>query len=146
MNNKSVNSIHWSFWLISAIMLIWNVMGSMNFLWQMLADADALAALSETHRSIIEGRPVWATAGFAIGVIVGAFGCLLLLLRKLAAFYLFVISLLGIILTMIHTVYVANMLIEFSFIEIVIMIVMPLVVASFLIWYSKWALKKSWIS
>jgi hypothetical protein len=145
MNDNSINKVHWSFWVISVFMLIWNVMGSANFVWQISATAEALATLPETHRAIIEGRPVWATVGFGVGVIIGSLGCLLLLFRKSAALYFFIISLLGIILTMIHTTRVSIMIIKFNPFEIIMMIVMPLLVAMFLIWYTKLAEKKGWI-
>ena len=77
-----------------------------------------------------------------IAVFGGALGCILLLLRKLAAFYLFVASLLGVIVTMIHTL---GSGIDFSPGEIIGIILMPLVLAAFLIWYSKQAENKGWI-
>ena len=141
MNDKTVGGVHWSFWAIGAVALIWNVIGAINFFWQM--NADALAAMPESHRAIVEGRPVWATGGFAIAVFGGALGCLLLLLRKSAAYYLFIASLLGVIVTMIHTLGVG---IDFGLGEILGIILMPLVVAAFLIWYSKQAESKGWIS
>jgi len=146
MTDKAINKAHWSFWAISVFMLIWNVMGSMNFIWQISANAETLAALPETHRAIIEGRPVWATVGFAVGVIIGSLGCLLLLFRKSAALYFFSASLLGIIVTMIHTIRVSFMIIKFNPFEVIMMIVMPLLVATFLIWYSKKSEKKGWVS
>lgn len=146
MNNKTVGSVHWSFWVIGAVMLIWNVMGAVNFVWQMNADADVLASFPETHRAIIEGRPVWATGGFAITVFVGALGCLLLLLRKSAAYYLFIVSLLGVIVTMLHTIRIASSTTDFSPLELFVMILMPVVVAAFLVWYSKLSERKGWVS
>ncbi len=145
MNDNSNNKVHWSFWAISVFMLIWNVMGSANFFWQINATAEALAAFPETHRAIIEGRPIWATAGFGIGVIIGSLGCLLLLFRKSTALYFFIASLLGIIVTMIHTINVSITTIKFNPFEIIMMIVLPLVVATFLIWYTKKAEKKGWL-
>jgi len=145
MNDKTFASVHWSFWAIAVVMLLWNVLGSMNLLWQLNADAAQLASFPETHRAIIEGRPLWATAGFAIGVIVGALGCILLLLRKSAAYYLFVVSLLGIVVTMIHTIKIAGMAIEFSQMEVFVMIILPAIVAVFLIWYSTFAKRRNWI-
>ncbi len=144
MNDKTDAAVHWSFWVIGAVALIWNVLAGVNFFMQM--NADVVASLPETHRAIIEGRPVWATAGFAVTVFGGALGCLLLLLRKSAAFYLFVASLLGVIVTMIHTVDVARSTIDFSPLEILIMILLPVLVAALLIWYAKWAEGKGWIS
>src|SRR6266545_7674052 len=106
MNDKTVGGAHWSFLAIGAVALIWNVMGIMNFFWQM--NADTLAAMPELHRSMVKGRPAWATGAFAIAVFGGALGCLLLLLRKSAAYYLFIASLLGVIVQLIHTLGIAT--------------------------------------
>jgi len=141
MSDKTVSGRHWSFWVIGAIALIWNAMGCINYFVQM--NADMVASMPETHRAIIEGRPAWATGGFAIGVFGGALGCLLLLLRKSAAYYVFIASLLGVIVTMTHTLGVG---IDFGLGEILGIILMPLVVAAFLIWYAKQAESKGWIS
>ena len=144
MKDESATGVHWSFWAISAIGLIWNVLGGVNFFMQM--DADIVSALPETHRAIIIGRPIWATGGFAVIVFGGALGCLLLLLRKSVASSVFIVSLLGGIVTIIHTINIASSTIRFSPSEIFVMILMPLVVAAFLVWYSKSAEKKNWIN
>jgi hypothetical protein len=144
MNDETVGRVHWSFWAIGAVTLIWNVMGVINFFMQM--NADALASFPESHRAIVEGRPAWATGAFAIAVFGGALGSFLLLLRKSAAYYLFIASLLGVIVQLIHTLGIARSAIDFSPLEISMIILMPLVVAAFLIWYSKWAESKAWIT
>ena len=143
MKEKTVGSVHWSFWVISAVTLIWNLMGSINFFMQM--NPDMLTAYRESERAIIQGRPAWATVGFAIAVFGGTLGCLLLLLRKSAATYLFSASLLGVVVSMIHTVGVARSTYDFSPYELSLMTLMPLAVAAFLIWYSRWAQGKGWI-
>jgi len=140
MNDETVGSIHWSFWIISVVTLIFNVMGVINYFVQM--NADSLASFPESYRPIIEGRPAWATAAFAIAVFGGSLGCLLLLLKKSAAFYVLIASLLGVIVTMMHIFGVAG----FSSFEIWIGVLMQLVVTAFLIWYSKQAESKGWIS
>ena len=144
MNNETVRSVHWSFWLISVLALLWNVGGAINYLMQ--TNPEFVAALPETHRAIIEGRPAWATGGFAIGVFGGALGCFLLLFRKSASLYVFIASLIGVIVTMIHTVNVASSKIEFSPAEIFVMILLPLIVAAILIWYTKLVMSKHWIN
>jgi len=140
MNDKTVGGIHWSFWIISVVTLIFNVMGVINYFAQM--NADSLASFPESYRPIIEGRPAWATAAFAIAVFGGSLGCILLLLKKSAAFYVLIASLLGVIVTMMHIFGVAG----FSSFEIWIGVLMQLVVTAFLIWYSKQAESKGWIS
>jgi len=143
MNDETVGGVHWSFWAIGTVALIWNVMGVINYFVQM--NADMVASMPETHRAIIEVRPAWATGAFAIAVFGGALGCLLLLLRKSAAYYLFIASLLGVIVAMTPHLDMIGSTINDPF-EIVMMILMPLVVAAFLIWYSKQAQSKGWIS
>lgn len=144
MSDNNNTGLHWSFWAIGAFGLIWNVLGSVNFVMQM--DADMVASVPETHRAIIIDRPIWATAGFAIAVFGGAIGCLLLLLRKSAAKYLMIVSLLGVALTSIHSFRIAGSAINFSPLEIFVMIVLPLLVAAFLLWYARRAERMGWIS
>jgi len=144
MSNEAVRGIHWSFWLVSVFALLWNAGGAINYLMQ--TNLEFVSTLPETHRAIIEGRPAWATGGFAIGVFGGVIGCLLLLLRKSIAYYVFIISLLGIIITMIHSINVASSKISFSAGEIVVMILLPLIVAVLLIWYTKFVMGKSWVN
>ena len=35
MTEKTTGGVHWSFWVIAAVALIWNLMGSANFFMQM---------------------------------------------------------------------------------------------------------------
>jgi hypothetical protein len=139
MNDRDPTDAHWSFWLIGVLALIWNILGVVNYVVQM--DPDTLAAYRESERAIIEGRPAWATGGFAIAVFGGALGSLLLLLRIPAALYLFIASLLGVMVTMIHAL---GADIEFGIGEILGIILMPLLVAALLVWYSKHAQDKGW--
>jgi hypothetical protein len=143
MNDETNAGVHWSFWVIGVFALLWNVLGSVNFFMQL--NADVVADFPETHRAIIEGRPVWATAAFGLGVIVGSIGTLLLLLRKSAANQLFIVSLIGVSVTMIHTIGVAGSRDDFGAFEILVMILMPVIVAAFLIWYAKRAESKAWL-
>jgi hypothetical protein len=138
MNEENVSSVHWSFWVIGAVALIFNVMGIINFISQM--NADMVAAMPEPYRVIIEARPPWATGAFAIAVFSGVLGCLLLLLRKSAAYYLFIVSLLAAIVATIQF----NVAAHFSLLDTLIGSLMQLVVTVFLIWYTKWIERKGW--
>jgi len=141
VNDENTNGIHWSFWVIGAVGLIWNVLGVANYFIQM--DPSVISAYRESEQAIIVGRPAWATGAFAIAVFGGAIGSLLLLLKKSVASYLFIASLVGVIGTMIHAL---GLDVEFGGGEIAGIIVMPLVVAAFLIWYARSCQAKGWIS
>lgn len=140
MNDETAGRVPWSFWTIGAVALLWNIMGIINFFMQM--NPDVLAMYRESDRAIVENRPAWATGAFAIAVFCGALGCLLLLLRKSAAYYFFIASLLGVVVTMTYTL---SLGIGFGLGEILGIILMPLVMAAFLFWYSKQAHSKGWI-
>ena len=140
MSNEKNGTVHWSFWAIGGVTLIWNLMGIMNFFMQMAPQM--LATYPPSHRALIETQPIWAYGGFVLSVFGGALGCLLLLFRKSAATYLFAASLLGTIAVMAHTL---SSGIKFNPFDIVLTIVMPLLVATFLVWYSKRAERKGWI-
>jgi hypothetical protein len=141
MSDAIVTKIHWSFWAIGAFALVWNGLGAANYFAQM--SPDILATYRESERAIVEGRPAWATAGFALAVFGGVLGSMLLLLRKSLALKVFVGSLLGVIVSIVHTL---GSGINFGPGEIAGIILMPLVVASFLIWYARHAANKGWIS
>ncbi len=130
--------IHWSFWLICIVTLIWNGMGSMNFIMQM--NPEMLTNYPDAAKSLIETRPIWATGAFAIAVFVGLLGDILLILRKAAAYYLFIASLIGVVVTNIHTAQVT------SSIDIWVGSLMSIVVSAFLIWYTKYSQRKGWVN
>jgi len=143
MENVKKNT-HWIFWMVVAMGLLWHAGGSMNYIMQ--TKPDLVAGLPDTHRAIIEGRPVWATGGFAVSVFGGLLGCFLLLFRKSSAGILFMISLMGTFVTIIHTLQVVLAKSSFSVSEIFIMVVLPLVVANFYIGFTFFSLKKGWIN
>lgn len=141
MSDKTTSGVHWSFWLIAAVALIWNGLGSMNYVIQMTAES--LDAYREVEQAIIAGRPAWATAGFAIGVFGGTVGGLLMILRHAIATHLFIASLIGVIVATIHTLGVDA---DFGVGEMVVIALMPVAVAVFFLWYAKYAQGKDWIS
>ena len=134
---------HWSFWVIAIVTLIWNAMGATNYIMQL--NPDVVATFPDSHRAIIEGRPTWATTAFAVAVFGGTIGCLLLLLKKSAAYYLFIASFLGVVVTIVHTFSVNGSTASSGPIDIILTILLPLIVAAFLIWYAKMVTEKGWI-
>lgn len=140
MNNK----VHWVFWLIAVFGLLWNVGGIINYMMQM--KPDFVASMPETHQTIINGRPTWATGGFAVGVFGGTIGCLLLMLKKPLAGLVLMISLVGIFVTMIHTLNALVASGEVSVGVILQMVILPILVANLLFGLTFYAIKKNWLS
>lgn len=131
--------VHWSFRAIAVVGLVFNIAGIVNFLTQM--NADAVAAMPEAYRTIVESRPAWATGAFALAVFGGGLGCLLLLFRKKFAFFVFIASLVGAVATQIPFPGMP----EFP-VEALIGGLVQVVVTAFLTWYSRWAGRRAWLS
>ncbi len=142
MNETPTIKVHWSFWLISLFLLVWNALGALNYLGQ--TNPEIVASMPESHQAIVVGRPAWATAGFALAVFGGVLGCLLLLLKRSLAIPVFALSLLGVLVTMVHTLGVVRE-VQYSTAELVLMVAMPILVALFLVWYALRAKKVGWL-
>jgi hypothetical protein len=85
------------FWIIAAVLLLWNLMGDAAYLSQVTADLDKLAASDPVTADAFRSMPKWAWAAYAIAVWVGTAGAVALLLRRKIAAALFAISLAGVI-------------------------------------------------
>lgn len=140
MANPRSSPIHWSFWLIATFALIWNALGGINFYMQLTASD--LSFMPEWWRNVAESRPVWATAAMAVGVFGGMLGGLLLLLKKAVAYYVFFFSIVGTIVTLAHAFGVEGA----GYRQIFEGLVMPVAVSLALIFYTKMAINKGWVS
>jgi len=134
-----------SFWVVSAVALVWNAMGVMAYLMQMMMTPESLAALPEIERELYTSMPSWATSAFAFAVWGGLLGCILLLLRKKVATTVLMISFAGIVVQMIYNVFISNSYAVYGP-GGMIMPVMVLVIGAYLIWFSRSAAEKGWMS
>jgi hypothetical protein len=85
------------FWIVTLLGLAWNIFGLVQFVSSLSATQESLVAggLSAEQASVMLGYPVWMTIAFAIGVVGGTLGCVLLALRRRLAVGVFAASLLG---------------------------------------------------
>ena len=127
------------FWIVSALALIWNAMGVKAYLDQAY-NTEAHQAMINTPEllDMVANAPSWVTAAFALAVFGGALGCLLLLLRKRLASTVLLISFVAIIIQMSY--------ITFSLKMADAMTPMIIIVGALLVWLSKIATKKGWLS
>ena len=145
MSEGSIGKLPTSFYIISGAALVWNLIGVVTYVMQVTITPDALSAMPEAKRMLLENAPVWATSAFAIAVNAGALGCLLLLLRQTWAFPVLVASLAGVVVQMYHSLIIAKS-IEVYGPGGMIMPAMIVVISIFLVWYSKGAKEKGWIN
>ena len=129
------------FWIIGILALIWNLMGVMAYLQLAYSREEYMAKLPVEQQALYENVPAWATGAFAIAVFGGALACILLLLRKKMATFVFLISLIGVLVQMSHSFFMTDSL-EVLGPGGLVMPMLIIVVAIFLWWYSKDAEKK----
>ena len=134
-----------SFMLISAGALVWNLLGVAAYISQVTMSETALAALPEGERLLYETIPVWATSAFAVAVNGSTLGCILLLFKKSWAYPVLFVSLLGVLVQMVHSIFIANS-IEVYGPGGLVMPVMVLLVSIYLVWFSRNARQNGWIS
>jgi len=126
------------FWIVSALALIWNAMGVMQYLQQAYKTESFKEMSTPEQLEIYANLPSWYTAAFALAVFGGVLGCLLLLLRKRLATTILLISFIAIIIQMSY--------VTFSLKMANAMTPMFIIVGALLVWLSKIATKKGWLS
>lgn len=133
---NSLNKPGTSFWIIGIVALIWNLMGVYAYLAQAYMTADELAALPTEQQELYTNVPAWVTAAFALAVFGGALGCILLLLRKKLATFVFIISFVSILAQMTYNLFMSKAADVYgpgSY----LMPLMVVIIGAFLVWYSK---------
>ena len=125
-----------SFWIISTIALLWNLMGVASYIMMtQLTPEVAAETYGQAFADIFAAKPAWATGAFAIAVFAGLLGCIGLLLRKKSARLLFIISFVGILIHNIWGVMAGTLSVIGTFDKVMTLLVMA--VAVFLIWFSR---------
>ena len=133
------------FTVVAAVLLVWNLLGVMAYLAQVMMSPEALAALPDDQRQLIENTPAWATAAFAVAVNFGALGCLLLLLKRNLAGLLLQLSLAGVVVQLFHAFFMSNS-IEVYGPGGLVMPVMVLIIAIYLVTLAIKARNHRWTS
>lgn len=85
------------FWIVGVVALLWNGIGVLAYLQQVMMSAEEFAALPEAQQNLLSTQPVWVTAAFAIAVFAGLVASISWLLKKRIAVRLFLLSLLAVI-------------------------------------------------
>lgn len=96
------------YWVIAVLALIWNTLGVLAYLGQAYMSDDTLSSLPESTQLYYSNLPAWVTAAFAIAVFGGLFGAIGLLWRKKWAYFLFVISLVAVVLKQIYDLFIQD--------------------------------------
>ena len=133
------------YWIISAVALVWNLLGVMAFMMQMMMSDEARAQLPELERTMYANIPSWYMIAFGIAVFAGALGCAALLLRKKWALQLFIISFIAIIAQQIYMFVLSDIGKQISGAQLGMTLSIP-VIGLFLIWFARKKTAKDWLT
>ncbi len=134
------------FWVVSVLALIWNLMGVLNYLAQAFITEEMKAEYTVEQLTLIEGRPAWVTAAFAIAVWGGLLGCIALLIRKRWARPLLLISLLGIVAQTGYNLFATDALAVFGSLMGLVIPLIVVIIGILLVLIAKIADRKHWLS
>ena len=133
------------FWVISGLALVWNLIGVINYLGQVLMTDEVLKSLPKEQQLMYQDVPSWVTAAFAVAVFSGTVGAIFLLLKKKVSSIFFKLSFVGIIIQMTYGLLISENTNSYEPLGLV-MPLMIIAIGGYLIWYSKKAAKHRWIS
>ncbi len=129
------------FRVVAGVALLWNVLGVVAFIGQQTMDP---ATLPPAERSFYEATPAWATAAFAVAVFAGVLGCIGLLLRKSWAVTVFLVSLLGIVVQIGHSLFIGNGIEVFGAAGFILP-GLTLAIGVALLWLARLAMARGWL-
>lgn len=133
------------FKVVAIIALIWNLLGVLAFVGQMVITPEMLAALPTAEQELYSSTPIWVTVAFAVAVFAGAFGSLLLLLKKTLATPILIFSLVGVLMQNIHSFFMSKSF-EVYGAGGMVMPVIVILIAIYLVLLAKKAQAQGWFS
>ncbi len=103
-----VESTPWHLWVIGVVALVWSAMGAMDYVMTQTRNEAYTSSFTPEQLSFFYGIPSWAVATWAIAVWGGVFGALLLLIRRRHAVWVFLASLIAMVITTFQNYVLSN--------------------------------------
>lgn len=132
------------FWMVSFVCLTWNLLGVSEFVQHITITPEMLEGKTEEELAMYKNYPMWATVAFALAVFGGTIGCGGLILRKKWSKPILVVSLIGVLLQMVHSLFISGAM-EIYGPGAAVMPVMIVIIAGFLVWFAELGIKRGWL-
>jgi hypothetical protein len=127
----------WHLWVIGAIALLWNAIGAFDYVMTQTKNAAYMAGFPPEQLAFFYAFPAWVVAAWAIAVWGGVLGAVLLLLRRGLAVWVFLISLVALVVTTFRNYVLANGLQVFADTASHVFTVVIIVIALGLLLYAR---------
>ena len=99
INETGIQPTPWHLWVVGVFALLWSAMGAMDYVMTQTRNAAYLSAFTAEQLAFFNGIPTWAVATWAIAVWGGVLGAIMLLIRRSHAVWLFLASLIAMVIT-----------------------------------------------
>ncbi|MBX2817378.1 MAG: hypothetical protein KTR24_15325 [Saprospiraceae bacterium] len=133
-----------SFMIIAIAAVVWNILGLISFVTQVTMSPEAMAALPQEQQDLYAASPGWMNIVFGIATVAGFLGSVGLAMKKMWAVPLFLLSLLGVAIQMGYSNLMTDAPKVFGM-GAVIMSILVIVIAAYLLHYSRQARTKGWL-
>lgn len=98
----------WHLWVVGLFALLWSSVGALDYFMTQTRNEAYMAQFTQDQRNFFYGIPAWAVASWAIAVWGGVLGAVLLLARRRLAVWVFLASLLGMVVTTFQNFVLSN--------------------------------------
>ncbi len=98
----------WHLWVVGTVGLLWSAMGAMDYVMTQTRNENYMVAFTPDQLEFFYGFPVWVEASWAIAVWGGVIGSIFLLLRHRIAVWLFLASLVAMLITSFQNYVLSN--------------------------------------
>ncbi len=102
----------WHIWTVGILSLLWNAFGAFDYLMAQTRNASYVEMVPEEFRAqflaYLDGMPIWAASGWALGVWASILGSFLILARSRHAVTAFVASIVGLAVNSAYTYLIAQ--------------------------------------
>ena len=102
----------WHIWTVGILSLRWNAFGAFDYLMAQTRNASNVEMVPEEFRAqflaYLDGMPIWAASGWALGVWASILGSFLILARSRHAVTAFVASIVGLAVNSAYTYLIAQ--------------------------------------
>jgi hypothetical protein len=86
------------FYVLAGVALLWNLLGAAAVILNFMMTPEAIASLPAEQQQLYLDTPNWSSYASLLAVVAGSLGCLALLIRQAAAYPLFILSIIGLVL------------------------------------------------
>ena len=132
------------FLIITILLIVWNIIGLLSFYTHITFTNNPELIETAALERLYTQYPLWSVIIFGIAVVTGTAGAITLAMKKRISKFIFVISLIAIIIQMTHNLLMTDVL-NILGVQAAILPLAVIIISIFSIWLSSYADRKRWL-